>query len=530
MKKKLLALVLVVVLALTSVIGGTMAYLTDTDDAVNVMTLGNVDIKLMEQERSENGEQLVDFTQAKPLYPMPGSAQGKKDKWGMPTADNYVDKIVRVENTGKSDAYVRVLVAVHKGLEDAGMLHWNLGNRFDPEGKEQYNSNDSSSPYNTEQYTLAENYPTVIIDDVEYNVYCFTRETVLKPDEITTAIVQGFYLLDEVDYDNETGEYVLGDKRVPYDIDEPLYIPVLAQAVQTAGFEGATAALDAGFGEFNADNVKVWFTGMAVRFVEAPSAKAEVSGEDAAEYLADLQSGTDLIVDKDMDILAFDTNSVDAQGATVTMAGIGPEAYGYLAFLPDAGEDVTVSNLNVTGSGFVEVGHYGQGGGNYILNNVKIENLASTLANGDKGHTLAAGFMHFGNATLNNCVMTGTTAIQEGAIPVDLGCPQSLDTTINGGQYGTIYCWSHSNVVASSADIDTMYVAPIKGTVNIQAGTSIDTLMVSYGTSAASANRLAKLTIADGAQIGTIIFSDKNNEATTFTTVEDWNNFVENFS
>ncbi len=45
--KKILSLVLVVVLLLTAV-GGTLAYFTDNDEAVNVFTLGNVKIDLEE--------------------------------------------------------------------------------------------------------------------------------------------------------------------------------------------------------------------------------------------------------------------------------------------------------------------------------------------------------------------------------------------------------------------------------------------------------------------------------------------------
>ena len=37
------------------VLTGTLAYLTDTDEDVNVMTLGNVDIEQIEQQRGEVG-------------------------------------------------------------------------------------------------------------------------------------------------------------------------------------------------------------------------------------------------------------------------------------------------------------------------------------------------------------------------------------------------------------------------------------------------------------------------------------------
>ena len=51
MKKSTLLMVLSLVLALTVGLGTTLAYLTDTDADVNVMTLGNVDILQNEQER-----------------------------------------------------------------------------------------------------------------------------------------------------------------------------------------------------------------------------------------------------------------------------------------------------------------------------------------------------------------------------------------------------------------------------------------------------------------------------------------------
>ena len=38
MKKKIISLCLVVALGATAVIGGTLAYFTDTDDATNVIT------------------------------------------------------------------------------------------------------------------------------------------------------------------------------------------------------------------------------------------------------------------------------------------------------------------------------------------------------------------------------------------------------------------------------------------------------------------------------------------------------------
>ena len=56
MKKKIIALCLIVALAATAVIGGTLAYFTDSDKATNVFTVGGVDITLTEPNWDATGE------------------------------------------------------------------------------------------------------------------------------------------------------------------------------------------------------------------------------------------------------------------------------------------------------------------------------------------------------------------------------------------------------------------------------------------------------------------------------------------
>ncbi|MDD5980772.1 MAG: TasA family protein, partial [Clostridium sp.] len=136
MKKKILTICLIVALAATAIIGGTLAYFTDTKTATNTFTAGGVKIDLIEQERGENG--LQTFTQDKVLMPIVGSAQGEKDSFGQPVAKNYVDKMVTIKNTGKSAAYVRAYFAIPSALDDgyetfnAGLntLHFNFGNKI----------------------------------------------------------------------------------------------------------------------------------------------------------------------------------------------------------------------------------------------------------------------------------------------------------------------------------------------------------------------------------------------------------------
>lgn len=59
MKKKIMALCLVACLASTAIIGGTLAYFTDSEEKTNTFTVGNVDIVLTEPEWKEDQAKLI---------------------------------------------------------------------------------------------------------------------------------------------------------------------------------------------------------------------------------------------------------------------------------------------------------------------------------------------------------------------------------------------------------------------------------------------------------------------------------------
>ena len=154
-KKSILMAAIAVMLVAVLVVGGTLAYFTDTKAATNTFTVGNVKINLIEQQRKLDaaGNKTTDlegFQQGQQLYPIVGSAQGEKDTLGMPTAKNYVDKMVTIKNTGTEKAYIRAYFAIPSALDDgyetfnAGLnvLHFNFGNKVEngvitsTEGKE----------------------------------------------------------------------------------------------------------------------------------------------------------------------------------------------------------------------------------------------------------------------------------------------------------------------------------------------------------------------------------------------------------
>ena len=263
MKKKILSLCLVVALGATAVIGGTLAYFTDTEDEINVFTLGNVVIDLVEEQRDDEGNGLEEFEDNKVLLPIVGSAQGEKENVGgynLPTAANWVDKIVTVDNEGTEDAYVRVLFAFPAKMDDAQsaaemMLHWN------------YDGAETAGTWTRKDCGVK-----VTLDKEEYNVYSYTYEPILTKkgtDGATTAspAITGLYIDKRVNatVDAEGAiTYTMVNGRgetvtATYAKGTAPKLYVLTQGVQEAGFANADEALTAGFGKVDATNAQTWF-------------------------------------------------------------------------------------------------------------------------------------------------------------------------------------------------------------------------------------------------------------------------------
>ena len=264
MKKKLLAIGLAVAVLAVTIVGMSIAYFTDTDNETNVFTVGNVHIQLNEQERQldEDGSTILgDFTQNKPLFPIVGSAQGEKDEFGLPTAANYVDKVITITNTGASDAYVRAYFAIPSALDDgyetfnAGLniLHFNFGNKVE-------NGNVYTTYQNEWKWLDDDNnwkYFETEIGGIDYNVYYADYYQVLPAGETTERFVDGVYLDAGVDFD-DNGNMTITRNGVTTTVDlggielDSLNCPVFAIACQAAGFDTAEEAFTAAFGaDFN---------------------------------------------------------------------------------------------------------------------------------------------------------------------------------------------------------------------------------------------------------------------------------------
>ena len=246
MKKKITVLCLVAVLAITAIAGASLAYFTSETEVENTFTAGGVKIELIEQQVNDEGTALEPFEQGQALMPIVGSAQGDKNSFGQPVAENYIDKMVTIKNTGRSDAYVRAYFAIPSALDNGfeenfnaslNILHFNFGNE------------DGVSTHNNQWLWGSEakpehsgwNYFETTIDGIAYNVYYADYYRVLKAGETTEQFVSGVYLDKNVDM-NEDDQYTITRDG------EEIVCPVFAVAVQAAGFDSAAEAVTAAFG------------------------------------------------------------------------------------------------------------------------------------------------------------------------------------------------------------------------------------------------------------------------------------------
>lgn len=240
-KKKILALCLVMALGATLMVGGTLAWFSDTDEVTNTFTVGSVEI-----EQNETNKDGSVFTQDQQLLPV--VENGKTD----PTEfANFIHKIVTVKNTGKNDAFVQTFIAVPAAL-DNGLLHldvelvsggWEAVNGGQPVG---------TTTYDSDNDPLTDNNLTM-------NIYQYRYAVALEDGVTSPVLLNGVYIDKAADMDvvnrdasgNATEAYFIwnGSEIREYDVAKIEQLPVLvaSQAVQAQGFNSASEALTNAF-------------------------------------------------------------------------------------------------------------------------------------------------------------------------------------------------------------------------------------------------------------------------------------------
>ena len=411
--KKLLSIALVVVLLAGIAVSGTMAYLMDTDSDVNVMTLGNVYIEQHEYERELNDDGsyktgdvdnqksyiLQPFTQFKPLLPIvgdPSSPVGyqyagwdKEATVRMSQVKSYgymdvfagknaQDKFVTVENTGRTGAYVRTIIAFELGGITTDRFAEIVGTST--------RSTDDKTNFN--QPWLENEVGVVEIDDNNYVVVEFVyhgakldngfrhENGVLPAGDTTYPSLAQVYLGS--DATNEDVEKLDGNKNGTYDI------LVLSQAVQTEGFADAKTALNTAFGEANADNVEAWFED------DETGVNVPVLVTNSEELVKALEAGEDVVLTDDVKIdpanmsNAYGTTGINVtNGQTIDGNGNTLDIRGANGTW-DSGINTTgglIKNITVTGSfRGIFINHNSTYSEPVVLENVTIEGTTYTIS------------------------------------------------------------------------------------------------------------------------------------------------------
>lgn len=227
MKKKILALCLVVVLAVTAVTGATLAYFTDTDTQTNTFTTGNVKIDLVEV-----------FPNTKLL----------------PGENNALQKEVTVKNVGSEKAYMWIELWIPTALDDKddaanNSLHFNPFDTYvDKDGNEYVMRGSAATEKGyTLKYETVETYlGTKTIGGVTYTGYRehIKNDTPKAQNESTAALLARVFMDQRVAQCTEDdGCLILADGQTHY--TGSWEIIVNAFGIQAEGFTNIDEAITA---------------------------------------------------------------------------------------------------------------------------------------------------------------------------------------------------------------------------------------------------------------------------------------------
>ena len=270
MKKKITALCLCVALLAVAVVGASLAYFTDTDNATNTFTVGNVKIDLIESKfHREGNDNSGDTSIPDPTHKVVADdgmkyvatghtmftdAEIKADAETYATdylavkGENMVPgrgvaKCPYVVNTGANDAYIRIRVMVPSAanndfvdVKDGGVItnQWCTTSML---------CGEFQSGAQTGWPVIEKG---VVKNGVTYDVYTFTRTEPLKAGAMTEWNVWNFIGVDKTATSADIQKALDAGAITVVGTDGAqvmaLNVLVEADAIQADGFANATAA------------------------------------------------------------------------------------------------------------------------------------------------------------------------------------------------------------------------------------------------------------------------------------------------
>ena len=269
-KKTILVAAIAVMLVAALVVGGTLAYFTDTKAKDNVFTVGNVSIQLIESTYHREGN---DNSGDKSIPDPTQTASGMKyvtdghkaftDAEIKADAEKYADyigtkgvgmvpgrgvaKCPYVINTGDNAAYIRIRVMVPSAanndfvaVPDGGVItnQWCTTSMLSGEFIDGKGGGWNYAPYIDKAAYTDEN-------GVKYDVYTFVRNEPLAAGAMTEWNVWNFIGIDKT---ANTADIQKAIDAGAIAKDGTLHVLVQADAIQAEGFANATAAF-AAFGK-----------------------------------------------------------------------------------------------------------------------------------------------------------------------------------------------------------------------------------------------------------------------------------------
>ena len=264
MKKKLTAIFLCIALVAIAIVGASMAYFTDTKEATNTFTVGNVKIDLIESRYHRVGMgNSRDNSIPDPTTTVSGMKyveDGKvafTDEAIKADAANYADyistrgqnmvpdrrvaKCPYVVNTGKNDAYIRIRVMVptaanndYVDVTEGGVITNQWCSTATNSGEFQQGESKNRPVINKKGYTDE--------NGLKYDVYTFTRIEPLKAGAMTEWNVWNFIGIDKKANSADIQKAIDAGAITNSDGTLTLKVLVQADAIQAEGFADAAAA------------------------------------------------------------------------------------------------------------------------------------------------------------------------------------------------------------------------------------------------------------------------------------------------
>ena len=445
MKKRSLLMAASLVLALLVATTGTLAYLSDVDSDVNVMTLGNVKIEQVEMQRAEgvshihtakDGD-LVPFKEGQPLYPaypVNGLATDYSAElatsdlffWGpyvyTGTAGNglwndnnligALDKMVFIKNTGSSETYFRTWLA----FECPEGMEYSVG----PDKEFMMNVNAASYTWKEVGY--------ITIEGVRYWVECATYKNALPVGATSHPSLLQVVMTHNADNDD------MAKLGGTYEI------LAFTEATQTNNFPNAETALNVAFYVPSVDN-HPWKDGFSV---EDNTADLHISTvADLQAFAKEVNSGNTyagktVVLGANLDLKGVKWTPIgnvtsypgitfagtfDGQGYTISNLTTSDNlpnhaTAGLFGSLTGTVKNVTLKNVNISSThyagGIVGYISTGTGSGKVINCHVIGGTISSTpeLINGnyDNGDKVGGIVGHITkNDSVQNCSVSGVT-------------------------------------------------------------------------------------------------------------------------